>query len=289
MDHALVRWSVLIGGLVAASAVAWSALGFLHSPRGVPGPGVIDALAPWSAALVLIAIFAVCAVIAAIVGRLLNPVVGLFVLGSALGVLSMRLGTVRDASFDGGSFVPLAIEGLIWSGLVAVASIVIHRAARDDAPHGRPTPVGGGIGGSGGGSGGAAVVPSSGALTSVRAAFEPSALKVAAIGAVALIGIWLLVTSPLKGQAIGAAVVGGLLAGNVAKRSAPEASAVLLFASPILFAAIGQLILAFSIGDPATAFVRGSIPNLLAVMPLDLVSGSIVGVALGIGLAKPSN
>jgi len=123
----------------------------------------------------------------------------------------------------------------------------------------------------------------------VADAFTPGALKMAAIGAVGIIGIWLLVTSALKGQAIGAAVVGGFLAGHVAKRSMPEQQAVLLFASPILFASLAQVILAFSISNPGAAFVQGSIPNLLAVMPLDLASGSIVGVAIGIGLARPGS
>lgn len=265
MDHALARWSVLVAAMLASGAVAWSAVGLLRSPRGVAGPGIVDAISPLGAAAALLAVFILCSAIAVVVGRLLNPVVGLFTLGAGLSILSMRTGTIRDASFDGGSLVPLAVEGLVWGVLVAVASIVVHRCAKE-------TPGSDAHGG---------------ALPDVAAAFTLGTLKVAALGALAIIGIWLLVTSPLKGQALGAVVVGGVLAGYVARRAAPEQSMVLLFASPILFTALAQLLVALPIADPGTAFVHGSIPNLVAVMPLDLAAGTLVGVAVGIGLAKP--
>lgn len=270
MDHAFTRWGVLIAGLVVTGSIAWWAVDFLYSPRGIPGPGIADAISPASAAFALLTAFLLCGVVATIVGRLLNPVVGLFTLGAGFAVTSMRSGTIRDAAFDGVSLVPLAIEGLVWALLVAAVSIMVHRNGRDT-----PSPAER-----------ASTAPGP-ALPSVAAAFAPGALKAALFGVLALLGIWLLVTSPLKGQAIGAVVIGGLLAGHVARRAAPEMSPVLLFAAPILFVAIAQLIVAFSIGDPAVAFVQGAIPNLSTVMPLDLVSGTLVGVAIGIGLAKP--
>lgn len=276
MEHALARWAVLVAGLTASAAIAWSAIGFLHSPRGIPGPGAIDASSPVSAAAALLIAFILATVVAVIVGRLLNPVVGLFTLGAGLGVLAMRSGTIRDAAFDGSSLVPLAIEGLVWSLLVMVASILVHRFAREEFV---AVAAGGGAGSG----------PPSPPSSVFARAFEREALMVAAIGAVAIIGIWLMVTSAMKGQSIGAAVVGGFIAGHVSKRALPDASPVLLFATPILFVALAQLILAMTIADPASAFVHGSIPNLVVVMPLDLVSGSIVGVAIGIGMAKPSH
>ncbi|MBX3356707.1 MAG: hypothetical protein KF724_13515 [Phycisphaeraceae bacterium] len=274
MESAVMRWIVLAAGVVASGAATWSVIGFLISPRGVPGPGVVDATSPVMAAVMLLVAMALATAVAVVVGRLLNPVVGLFTLGSALCVLSMRMGTIRDASFDGTSLVPLAIESLFWALLVAGASLLVHRVARDDDPAHGAAHAGHG---------------SSGALASMAEAFSPASLKVAAIGAVAIIGAWLLVTSPLKGQAIGAALVGGVLAGHVARRSAPEASPVLLFASPVAIIAVAQLILAMTVADAGSAFVRGAIPNLVAIMPLDLAGGSIVGVAIGIGLAKPSS
>lgn len=283
MNHALARWGVLLGGLAATGTIAWSAIAFIRSPRGVPGPGIVDAISPVTASLALLVAFALCTLVAVVVSRLLNPVVALFTLGAGMGVAAMQSGTIRDACFDGGSLVPLGIEGIVWALLVAGASIVIHLATRHEALE-----PAGARGGAGGG-GAAAVSAGSPGHASMRAQiFDFEALKLGAIGAVAIIGVWLLVTNPLKGQAIGAAVVGGLLAGHVAKRAAPHASPALLFASPILFIAIVQAIAATWVGDSASAFVRGSIPNLVAVMPLDLVSGSIVGVALGIGLAAPS-
>jgi len=295
MDHAVARWSVLLAGLIVAGGAAWSAVGAMHSARGIAGPGITDAINPAWAALVLLGAFGVATVVAVIVGRLLNPIVGLFTLGAGLGVLAMRTGTIRDACFDGGSLAPLACEALVWALLVAIASIVVHRCAKDasamvpvSAGGGAGGGAGGASGGGGGGASGGTIARSHGdAGLALRDALSIGSLKVAAIGAVAIIGIWLLVVSPLKGQAIGAAIVGGFLAGHVAKRALPDQSPVLLFAAPILFVAIAQLILSMSIVDPAAAFVHGSLPNLVVIMPLDLVAGSIVGVAIGIGLAKP--
>jgi len=266
MDSAVARWIVLCLGLGAAGCAGWIAVGFMHSARGVPGPGVSDAVAPLVASIALLLAFGVCTVVAMCVGRMLNPVVGLFTLGTGVGIMALRTGTIRDASFDGGSLLPLAIESVVLGVLVAAASVAVHLVA---------TPM---------------VVPAAGrrdSRLSLAEILSPASLRIAAVGAVAIVGVWLLITSALKGQSVGAAAVGGLLAGHVAKRVAPEHEPVLLFASPVIIIGLVQIVLAMSIGDPAGAFVRGSIPNLVAVMPLDLAAGTLIGVAVGVGMSRP--
>lgn len=282
MDSAVARWLVLGASLVASGAAGWLAVGFMHSPRGVPGPGVSDAVSPFTAAIVLLAAFAVCTLVAVVAGRLLNPVVGMFALGTGLAIASMRTGTIRDASFDGGSLVPLAFESIVLGVLVAIASVVVHLVATPMVPAAmREEPAGGRASRS------RSEGDDSTRLT-LAEILAPRSLTMAAIGAVSIVGIWLLVTSAMKGQAIGAAAVGGLLAGHVARRAVPHQEPVLLFASPIVIVGVVQLLLAWSIRDPALAFVRGSTPNLVAVMPLDLAAGTIIGVSVGVGLSRPA-
>ncbi|MBM4113018.1 MAG: hypothetical protein FJ253_06545 [Phycisphaerae bacterium] len=154
---------------------------------------------------------------------------------------------------------------MILGALLAAASISIHLVS---------TPMSAATGGS--------------RKIGVREIFSARSLQVAAIGAVSIVGSWLLLTSSLKGQAVGAAIVGGFLAGAVGKRAAPDQEPVLLFASPIVIIGLVQIGLAWTIADPGAAFVKGSIPNLVAVMPLDLAAGSLIGVALGVGMSRPA-
>ncbi len=264
MDHAISRWIVFCGGLLAAGAAGWIAVPWLASARGVPGPGILDASSPAAAALAVLAVVVAVTVVAMIVARLLNPVVGMFILGCGVGIVSMRSGTIRDACFDGGSLVPLGVESLVLGVLLAGASVLVHLVS---TPMSEP--------------------PGSTRRLEASSILSSKSLQVAAIGAVAIVGVWLLLTSPLKGQAIGAAAIGGLLAGHVAKRAAPGHEPVLLFAVPVIAVGLLQIVLAWSIADPAAAFVRGAIPNLVAVMPLDLAAGTLVGVAVGVGMSRP--
>lgn len=264
MQRIWVRWLVMVAAMGACTLVALSALPSLRSARGVPGPAVVDAVQPAWAAVRLLLACAGCTLVAAIAGRLLNAVVGLFAMGVGLGILAMRTGTIRDACFDGGSLGLRGAETIAWGILAAIASAIVFRVS-GPLPDTRRDPAGG---------------AESGMLGA-------ESLRMAATGALALVGIWLLVSSPLKGQSLGAVALGGVLVGNVARKVAPGVDPVWIFATPILALGVAQAVLGSSLQDPAGAYIAGTLPNLLVPMPLDAVAATLVGVAFGFGLSRP--
>jgi hypothetical protein len=186
MHNPFARYSVLFLGIAACILVMLPVLPFLASPRGVAGPTCTDAVHPATAALALGLGSAVCCAIACVVGRLINAAVGLFVLGCGLAVISGQSGTILDAAFDGDSLLPIAFETIAWSGAVLLMSAIVFRVSGPllDLP----------------------ARTKGGAF--IHEVFNSDAGRALAAGLLAVAVMYLLSCTELKGQAIGAAVVG---------------------------------------------------------------------------------
>lgn len=256
-------------GIIASALTFALAVGPWVSLRGVAGPVVAMSERPALAALATLGCLAVGLAIAAGVGRLINAVVGMFTLGCGLGLLAMRAGTVEDLAFSGSAagatLRGMAIETLVWAVVVGVASVVTFRIAG-------PLPD-------------AVEIDD----PKVDGPFGRNAFLALAAGLVVLPAAWLLALSPLKGQALGAVVVGGMLAGLGGRLLAPRVPPVLLFAAPCLAAALGQLVASTLV--PAAApigdlYVAQQLPRLAVPMPIDWAAGGTAGIALGIGWSR---
>jgi hypothetical protein len=158
----------------------------------------------------------------------------------------------------------LAVETFGWAVLVLAATMIVFRLGRPMGDvrtdeHGRhPHPI-----------------------------LSLDALKAAGAGLLMLPVVWLVAQSPMKGQVIGAALLGGAAVGAAGRAISPHVQPILLFASPIVFGAVGQVIAAALLKSPLEeAFVADTIPALLLPMPADYAAGSIMGVAIGLGLVK---
>jgi xanthine/uracil permease len=117
--------------------------------------------------------------------------------------------------------------------------------------------------------------------------FSLDALKAAGMGVLVLPIVWLVAQSPMKGQVIGAVFVGAMAAGAAGRLISPNAQPILLFFSPVLFGVVGCVIGAALLKAPLEeAFVADAIPSLLLPMPADYATGSLMGVAVGLGLVK---
>lgn len=255
---AFIAVAVAVCGLVFASVV-----GFWTSARGVTGPIVADAERPLLAAGATLAALGLSTVVAILVGRVLNAVVGLFVLGCGVGILAMRTGATADFAFAQSSLLATGLETLLWTAAIAAASHAVFRfsGALPDMP---PTHD-----------------------DEVDSPHGPAARKswIAALAGIA--ALWLFAATPDKGQAIAAAVIGGIATGLVGRILAPRTTPVYLAAALPAACAVNTLSMAFlSNADLAAAFVDGSLPRLLRVMPVDLAAGSLVGVSMGFGMAR---
>lgn len=267
MQNPFARYSVLILGIAACILVMLPVLPFLASARGVAGPTATDAVHPAIAALAMALGAAACCAIACVVGRLINAAVGIFVLGCGLAVISGRSGTILDAAFDGDTLLPIAFETMAWAGAVILMSAIMFRVSGPllDLPARRKD----------------------GAF--ISEIFNHDAVRAMAAGVLALACMWLFSRSELKGQAIGAAVVGGVATAFLGRRLVGESQPILLMASPVVAIGLAQLFTAFTLKAPLDqVVVQRALPGWSMAMPLDIVAGTLIGIPMGLGWSKPA-
>ena len=270
MFHALQRNIVLIVGIVLAGFICAQAAPYLTMESGAASPAALQAQSPAGAVIAVLICMALATVIGAVAGRMVNAVVGMFVIGAGMFVLDGRLDTIRAIAFanTGSSsrapLVLLAIEAAIWAADVLGVSLAVFkiggplRDVQPDADGRTPHPL-----------------------------FSLEAMKSAGAGIIVLFAVVIIGLSPMKGQMIGATFVGGMLAGLVARLVSPHVQPVLVFASTILFGAIGYVVAMAMLKMPLdAAYVADALPALSRAMPLDYVAGALMGVAVGLGWAR---
>jgi hypothetical protein len=224
---------------------------------------MFQAESPLAAVLAVLVFLALASVVAVAVGRLTNAAVGLFVLGAGSFALASRLETVREIAFGDGSLTLVAIETLFVAGLALAAAAAMFRFVG-------PLPD---------------IHPRQGQAP--ESLWGRTALLSAAAGVVALPVVWILSKSPMTGQTIGAVFVGGMCAGLAARLWQPHAQPMLLFASPLVFGAMGHVLGAvLRDGTVADSYVSGELRGASMPMPLAYFSGTLMGVSFGLGWAK---
>ncbi|MFM8640024.1 MAG: hypothetical protein ACKOEL_05250 [Planctomycetota bacterium] len=266
-DRPMVRYAVLTLGAVACILVAVPVIPFLGSERGVPGPTVTDAVRPAAAVVALACAWVAWTAVACVVGRLLNAAVGLFVLGCGVATVAGRCGTVMDAAFDGDALLPIAVETLAWGVMTAAASACVFRVSGPliDIP-----------------------ARSKGASFASEA-LNADALRGMVSGLLCVAALWFLVRTGLKGQAIGAAVVGSVAMAFAARRMLGGAQPILLAAAPVLMAGLAQAWTAYTFKAPIDqAVIAHALPGWSMAMPADVAAGALIGLPIGLGWSKPS-
>ena len=257
------RISVLVLGIALASLTVALTIAPLVSDRGVAGPLVTDSARLGLGLSVLIGAFVVIVAIGAVVGRHVNAVVGLFAVGAGLSVLSMRSGNVEDLMFGSSRLASMPFESLAWAALLGVASFAIFRFAGrlPDFPiqHERD----------------------------IDAIAGKSAMRSWIAGIAAPILASLIVANVMKGQALGAAIVGSMVVGIIGRMLAPQTQPVFLVCVPVIAAAAGQAFFIFNgLAAPADQLVAQTLPRLMYITPIDWAAGALVGVPLGFGWAR---
>jgi hypothetical protein len=270
MGQAIKRNFILIIGIALAAFLCLQAVPYLITSRGYFGPTILQAQSPVAAMIATLICFGLSVAVAATVGKLINAVVGMFVLGAGLFFLDGRLNTIRAVAFasDGtAAWLPLiwlTVEALLWAGLVLSAAVIVFKVAgplRDIEPdefNQRPHPL-----------------------------WSVDALRCAAAGAAMLAAVLLVGQSTMKGQMIAATVIGGIVAGLAGRLLSPHVQPILIFASPLIFAACGYVLSIFTLKSPLdAAYVGNHLPSWTSSTPLDCVVGTLMGVAMGVGWAR---
>jgi hypothetical protein len=262
-DRPVVRALALPISIAASAGLFAFVVPFWTNVRGVAGPTLADAERPVPAALVAVAAFALSTVVAILVARAVNAVVGTFVLGCGIGFLAMRTGAAQEFAFAGSRVGPMAVETAVWAALIALASFAIYRFG------GRLSDF-----------------PETGE-SSIDSPFGREARRSWIAVLLALGFAWLACVTNSKGQAIAAVILGGFSAAFLARMLAPRTQPVFLAAMVVVGFALVQTYVAFALrGDLAVGIVDGSFPRLLRVMPVDVAAGALCGTALGFGFAR---
>ncbi len=267
MPSVLTRNVALFGGMILSGFICVQAAPFMQSIRGEGGPTTLTAERPVTAAIALVACLGVATALACVVGRTVNAAVGLFVLGAGAFALDSRLVIVRNLVYaqpDRSTLTMMAIETLLLAGFALGLVLIVFRLTggfhdvEPDEENERPH-----------------------WLTS------EAAFKSAACGILILPVVWLIAQSPLKGQALAAVIVGGTIAGLIARLIAPHVQPILIFVSPLVFGALGHVIAAFTTHPPLDhAYIGGTLSIFARALPMDYLAGSLLGVSMGLGWAK---
>ncbi len=262
-DRPVVRGVTLVVALILSALAFRAVQPFMGSARGVVGPLVADAERPVAGALAIVLAFAVVAAVSALVGRLVNAVVGIFVLGTGVAWLAMRSGSSVDFCFGGSSITAAGVELLGWTGLAVAGSHLVYRVggALPDFP-----------------------VTGDDEVDSPTGRFA----RISWLAAIAGVAVaWFAAAAASKGQALGAATLAGFATGAIGRLLAPRTPPVYLAAAPIAAFALVFLFIGFTArGDLAGGFVDQSLPRLLRMMPVDIAAGALCGTALGFGFMR---
>ncbi len=262
-DNAWIRNGVFVGGLVAVGIVAILTLPLFTSGRGVAGPLIALAQSPVAAVIGLVILLAAATIVAIGVARITNTCVGLWVMGGGLYVLTCRFGTLDETVWELPALA-IGIETLLLAVLCMAAVLTVFRLGGElddieaDELHHTPD-----------------------ALRSV------AARKQAAAGLFVLPAIWFIGQSFAQGQMLAAIVIGGILAGLVGRIVSPHVQPKLLFVSPMIVTGVAAIVASIMMRSSVDiAYIEGTLPAFLRVMPIDVLAGSLMGVSMGFGWGK---
>lgn len=269
-----LKWTLIVGTLMAVGPLA--SLPML-SLNDLQGGSAITFLANdsglLSAALCLAAVFLAALLVGAIGAIAFSLNTGLACAGLVLAWGAWRQGDMEsllrvDASTS--LLWKLAIEGALLGVLALALAAFLGRlaATRQKDPAGAPLPF------------------------IARASRDASPYPLmAAILAASLVGgavgIFLVAQTALKGQAVAAAVIGGLCAGLAGQLAASQLKGAAGLALPLLamliLAALGPSLATF-LNDPglrSAAYTNALVP-LARLAPLDFAAGALLGVPVGL-------
>ena len=233
---------------------AWQADALISS-RGVLSPTILQSINPVYALISVVITIGVGSSLGGLVARISSTTTGMFVFGLSLVAMAMKLHGAEEFILSSGSYYILMLESVLLSVLVLLGTLVVF-----------------GLSG----------------RKQIRSCFNcGSGLeqfgKAVLISLVILPVIWFIANTPAKVQVLGAAALGGVLVGILARQFLQSAQPIMLFVLPIAIGGLGYFV-GIMVGDSdIVALNQQSISRLLLPMPLDYAAGIIIGLALVLG------
>lgn len=276
MKHATVRWTIHILALCVLGPIAGLLIASLHAPDGGPHATLLLNTQPAVGVLMGLLAFSLAAALAFLAAKLVDARAGLFAAGVVLAWAAARSGRVDvilRAQNTSSPLIMLAVEGLLVGLLGVLIAIGVYAIAKptEQLPASEPAPF--------------FKVLGAAARRAVRAPGITIALPVAVVAGAA--AAWIVATSALKGQAIAAGFVAGIIggaAGRIADVRTPGQTFMIAIGILAIVAPISALIFQRGVG-PVEAAYDATLFALTRVAPLDWVAGGLLGVPLGVAWA----
>lgn len=273
MPRAVTRWIVYVVAVLAVGPLAGGLTAWLRAPDGGGDATPIVSTSPALGVAAALAAVAIALAVGVLGARLAGARAGMTTAGLVLAWSAWRTGTIDQiirSNETGAVLWSLAVEGAVL-GLagVAVAFVLDAVGHPEGATDGTEAP-------------GAARRPGRSAL--LPGVVLPPAFVGMIAGGVAA---WFIAQTPLKGQAVAAAVIGSMFAAAAGRLVDARAALATLAVPVALLAVVG----------PLSGIVMGATPNLLIagrngglfplanILPLDWIAGGLLGIPLGVSWA----
>jgi hypothetical protein len=292
MRNSIIRWTIYLIALFIAGPAAGALVGSVHATDGGPASPLVSASPIAGLVYVLIAM-AVALVFGVVGARLLGTGPGMSAAGVVVAWAAWRTADVDQlirTAHSGGPLTMLAVEGATFgvTGLILAVIIWLFGAAHERKGTG-PDTVSASAQSSPDSITGRATEKEQDLAWLVRKmrsgkATLPSIAVGIVVGGVAA---WLIAVTPLKGQAVFAAIAAGAFAAAAGRLVDFEAPMPAMFIPILVLAILGPLtglVLADSRGIVATSYAGRLFP-LANVSPLDWIAGGLLGIPLGVSWA----
>lgn len=273
MRNSVTRWSIYLIALFIAGPAAGALVGSVRATDGGPASPLVSAAPMTGLAFALIALFIALA-IGIIAAKLLGTGAGMTAAGVVVAWTAWRTADVDQlirTAHSGSPLTRLAIEGVVFgiAGLLVTFACWTFGRLRDGRA---PRPADG---------------PAP--LAQVKKLLSSKAGMLSVLVGIVVGGVaaWLIAATPLKGQAVFAAIAAGAFAAAAVRLVDFEAPIPAMFLPILLLAVIGPLtglMLAGSGGVLATSY-KGALFPLANISPLDWIAGGLLGIPLGISWA----
>ncbi|MBX3376940.1 MAG: hypothetical protein KF678_08055 [Phycisphaeraceae bacterium] len=257
MPKAVTRWSIYFLALLLAGPAAGSLMHLARTADGGQGTALVNT-SPLLGLLAAAGALAIAAVIGLLSVRIIGFAHALTAAGYILAWAAWKSGDVSDLIRTAGSGAPLtrlSVEGLLLGIPTCAIVWFMHRLSIAAPTKLRLTPN---------------------TLVCI--------LTATAAGGVAA---WLIAATPLKGQAVFAAIAGGVFAAAASRLVDFSAPIPTMFIPIVLLSIIGPLTGLFMSGASGVvpSLYKGSLFPLAHITPLDWIAGGLLGIPMGVSWA----
>lgn len=275
MRQGIIRWTIYLLCLMVIGPIAGSMTGALRAVDGGPGATPLVSANPTAGMLAALVAIGLAFAVGAFTARLLGVAPGMTSAGLVLAWATWRTGTVDDlirTAHSGGPFTRLALEGLIFGVVGAVITAVLWAIGRRHQEPGHRADLN------------EPAARALGRFFSAKAGLAALAVAVIAGG----VGAWFIGVTPLKGQALAAAIAAATLAAAAGRLVEFTAPIPALFLAVAALAVLGPLSGIATVGTGVGAVqeaYRGSLFPLAVICPLDWIAGGLLGIPMGVAWA----